>query len=74
VIGPATVEALGKILAATVVQMDVPDARQKHGRNRLRFYIGDTPDRLVLRVDASMPVAGALTLTLTSVEAKPGGQ
>jgi hypothetical protein len=45
----------------------VPDARQGDGRSRLRFYISDDAERLVLRIDSSMPVGGALTLTLVAV-------
>jgi hypothetical protein len=59
-----TIEALGQTFDALVVQLDVPDARQRNGRNRLRFYISDDANRLVLRIDSSMPMAGTLTLTL----------
>src|SRR5262245_60122280 len=65
--GRETIEALGRNQEATVVQMDVPDPRQRDGHNRLRFYVGESPDRLVLRIDSTMPVAGALTLTLVAV-------
>ena len=67
VLGRQNVFALGENREATVVQLDVPDTRQGNGRSRLRFYIGDDAERLVLRIDTSMPVAGALTLTLVTV-------
>jgi hypothetical protein len=51
---------------ALVVQMDVRDPRQKSGSNRVRFYVSDDDARLPLRIDTSMPVAGALTMTLQS--------
>jgi hypothetical protein len=73
VLGQQTIEALGQSLEATVVQMDVPDARQDGGRSQLRFYIGAGPERLVLRIDTSMPVGGALTLTLMAVHNAPPG-
>jgi uncharacterized protein DUF3108 len=66
-LGRETIEALGRSFDALVVQMDVPDRRQRDGHNRLRFYVGEPPERLVLRIDSSMPVAGALTLTLIAV-------
>ena len=66
VLGRENVFALGQNHEATVVQLEVPDARQGNGRSRLRFFIGAEPERLVLRIDTSMPVAGALTMTLIS--------
>ncbi len=71
VLGQETIEALGRSFQATVVQMDVPDARQGDGRSRLRIYVSADPERLVLRIDTSMPVAGALTLTLIAVNPTP---
>jgi len=56
---------------AMVVQMDVKDPRQKSGKSRLRFYISDDEARLPLRIDSSMPVAGALTMSLKSVTVDP---
>ena len=66
-LGAADVEALGQHRTAHVIQMDVKDARQKNGTGTLRFYLSEDEARLPLRIDSSMPVAGALTLTLTSV-------
>ena len=67
VLGRETIQILGQSREAMIVQLDVPDSRQRSGRNVLRFYVSDDPERLVLRIDSSMPVAGALTLTLTEV-------
>lgn len=63
-----TVTALGGDSKAIVIEMHVPDARQKKGRSSLRFYISEDADRLPLRIDSSMPMAGTMTLTLQSVE------
>ena len=65
--GRETVTALGENLEADVVQMSVIDPRQKNGRGTLRFYLSCDAARLPLRIDSSMPVAGALTMTLQSV-------
>jgi hypothetical protein len=67
VLGRQTLQIMGQDREATVVQFDVPDTRQRSGRNRLRFYVGDDSERLLLRIDSSMPVAGALVLTLAEV-------
>ena len=70
-LGRQTVAALGVRQEATVIQLDVPDSRQGNRRSRLRFYIGDQAERPVLRIDTSMPVAGALTLTLVAINQIP---
>lgn len=62
-----TITALGGELHATVIEMRVPDARQKKGVSTLRFYIGNDDDRLPLRIDSAMPMGGTMTLTLESV-------
>jgi len=62
-----TITALGRELHATVIEMRVPDTRQKKGTSTLRFYIGDDTDRLPLRIDSAMPMAGTMTLVLESV-------
>jgi hypothetical protein len=65
--GTARVAALGDTLQAAVVQMDARDTRQKSGTSRITFYIGSDPAHLPLRIDSSMPVAGAITMTLKDV-------
>jgi hypothetical protein len=66
-LGLTEVDALGEKRAAHIIQMDVKDPRQNNGSGTLRFYLSEDEDRLPLRIDSSMPVAGALTLTLTTV-------
>ena len=65
--GRTRVAAFGDSVTASVIQMDARDSRQKQGTTRLTFYIGDDAARLPLRIVTSMPVAGALTMTLQSV-------
>jgi len=64
--GVETVDALGSRLKATVIEMTVPDARQKKGTSTLRFYIGADEHRFPLRIDSSMPMGGTMTLLLES--------
>ena len=54
-----------------VYQMDVPDAHQKSGRSTLRFYVTDDAARLPLRIESTMPMAGQVTMTLTSAQILP---
>lgn len=65
--GSARVAALGDTIAATVIQMDARDPRQKSGTSRIIFYIGTDDNHLPLRIDSSMPMAGNVTMTLKSV-------
>lgn len=53
---------------AMVIEMHVPDTRQKKGRSTLRFYISEDAYRLPLRIDSSMPMGGTMTLTLQTVD------
>lgn len=66
-LGLTEIEVMGAKRAAHIIQMEVKDARQKNGHGTLRFYLSEDGDRLPLRIDSSMPVAGAITLTLTAV-------
>jgi hypothetical protein len=59
---PVRIEALG----VRQFEMLVPDSRQKSGFSRLRFTIGDDSLRIPLRIETSMPVAGAITMTAQS--------
>lgn len=45
-------------------EMTVPDSRQKHGTSQLRFLISNDEARVPLRIESTMPVAGAITMTL----------
>jgi hypothetical protein len=51
--------------------MKVPDARQKGGISTVRFFISDDVDHLPLRIETSMPVAGAIVMTLQSAQILP---
>jgi len=66
-IGQELVSAPGGDRPAAVIEMRVPDERQKGGFSTLRFYISDDDERLPLRIDSSMPMAGTMKLTLESV-------
>ena len=65
--GEVKVSAFGDSVAARVIEMEARDARQKNGKTKMTFYIGTDEASLPLRIDTSMPVAGNLTMTLTSV-------
>ena len=47
-----------------IVEMIVPDARQKNGSSVLRFHISRDARRLPLRIESSMPMAGRVVMTL----------
>lgn len=47
-----------------IVEMSVPDARQKGGVSVLRFHLSRDHRRVPLRIESSMPVAGRVTMTL----------
>lgn len=49
-----------------IVEMIVPDARQKNGSSVLRFHISRDARRLPLRIESSMPMAGRVVMTLVS--------
>jgi hypothetical protein len=63
--------ALGDTSSASVIQMDARDPRQKSGTSRITFYIGNDTNRLPLRIDSSMPMAGNITMTLKRVSYLP---
>lgn len=54
-----------------VYEMKVPDARQKTGFSTLRFFISDDAERVPVRIETSMPVAGQITMTLASAQVLP---
>ena len=47
-----------------VIEMTVPDKRQDSGVSVLRFYLTRDRNRLPVRIESSMPVAGRITMTL----------
>lgn len=49
-----------------IVEMIVPDTRQKKGSSVLRFHISRDARRVPLRIESSMPIAGRITMTLVS--------
>jgi hypothetical protein len=51
--------------------MRVPDARQKHGFSTIRFFISDDAERVPVRIETSMPVAGQIVMTLASSQVLP---
>lgn len=53
-------------LSPNYYEMTVPDPRQKSGLSRLRFLISDDEARVPLRIESSMPMAGTITMTLTT--------
>jgi hypothetical protein len=67
---PVRIQAIRRdtvgLVRVVVYEMQVPDARQKSGHTTLRFYISDDHSHLPMRIETSMPVAGAITMTLES--------
>ena len=47
-----------------IVEMIVPDTRQKHGSSVLRFHISRDARRVPVRIESSMPIAGRVVMTL----------
>lgn len=51
-----------------IVEMIVPDARQKNGSTRLRFHLSRDVQRVPLRIESSMPMAGQVIMTLVPAD------
>lgn len=72
---PVHIEAVATDTVAgrdvVVYVMKVPDPRQKNGTSTLRFFISNDAARLPLRIESSLPVAGAITMTLASATILP---
>lgn len=69
---PVRIEAVAKdVVAGTnvvVYVMRVPDPRQKNGMSTLRFFLSDDAARLPLRIESTMPMAGTITMSLSSAQ------
>jgi hypothetical protein len=72
---PIRVEALARQTVSgrnvVVYDMKVPDTRQKNGFSTIRFFISDDAERVPVRIETSMPVAGRIVMTLTSAQVLP---
>ena len=47
-----------------IIEMVVPDARQKNGSSVLRFHLSRDARRVPLRIESSMPMAGRVVMTM----------
>lgn len=47
-----------------IIEMRVPDGRQKGGESVLRFHLSRDATRVPVRIESSMPIAGRITMTL----------
>lgn len=63
---PVKVRAVGYADDVQVIEMSVPDKRQKSGFSVLRFYVSRDARRIPMRIESSMPVAGKVTMTFVS--------
>lgn len=63
---PVKVRAVGYADDVQVIEMRVPDKRQKSGFSVLRFYVSRDARRIPMRIESSMPVAGKVTMTFVS--------
>lgn len=62
---PVTVRSVaGSSAVLDVIEMSVPDPRQKSGNSVLRFHLSRDQQRVPLRIESSMPLAGRVTMTL----------
>jgi hypothetical protein len=52
--------------AVIVVELTVPDARQKEGGTRIRLLLTDDPARVPVRLETSMPMGGTMVLDLSA--------
>jgi hypothetical protein len=72
---PVRIEAIARKVvdgrAVVVYEMRVPDTRQKNGTSMIRFFISDDAERVPVRIETSMPVAGAVTMSLVSSQIPP---
>ena len=72
---PVRIEAVAKQVVdgrnVVVYEMTVPDPRQKNGSSTIRFFISDDAAHLPVRIESNMPVAGSITMTLTSAQVLP---
>ena len=61
---PVRLRALAGGLDADIVEMSVPDKRQKSGFSTLRFHLSRDARRVPMRIESTMPLAGRVTMTL----------
>jgi hypothetical protein len=61
---PVRLRAIAGDSEADIVEMSVPDRRQKSGVSTLRFYLARNARRTPLRIESTMPVAGRVVMTL----------
>lgn len=52
---------------ASVIEMHVPDARQKNGVSVLRFHLDANNGRVPLRIESTMPVVGKVLMKLVDI-------
>jgi hypothetical protein len=63
---PVKIRAVSFTEDVEVIEMSVPDKRQKSGYSVLRFHLSRDPRRIPLRIESSMPVAGKVTMNFIS--------
>lgn len=63
---PVKVRAVSFSEDVEIIEMSVPDKRQKGGFSVLRFHLSRDPRRIPLRIESSMPVAGKVVMKLVS--------
>ena len=61
---PVRIRAVSFSEDVEVIEMSVPDKRQKNGLSTLRFHLARDPRRTPLRIESNMPVAGRIVMTL----------
>lgn len=61
---PVRLRAFAGSADSDIIEMSVPDKRQKNGVSTLRFYLAKDRRRTPLRIESTMPVAGRVTMTL----------
>ena len=63
---PVKIRAVSYTDDVEVIEMSVPDKRQKSGFSVLRFHVSRDRRRIPLRIESSMPVAGKVTMTFVA--------
>jgi hypothetical protein len=61
---PVRLRALASAGNLDVIEMTVPDSRQKSGRSVLRFHLSRDAGRMPMIIESTMPMAGRVTMTL----------
>ena len=61
---PVRLSSLPSTGKLDIIEMTVPDSRQKSGRSVLRFHLSRDARRIPMIIESTMPLAGRVTMTM----------